>query len=130
MKQMVMMVLNNPDHCMTLLDAWEAAGAPGITILESTGLVRMRHAHDGLRDDLPLVPRLTHLLRGSEEHHRTLFTVVDDEAAAQAILQATQQVFAQFEAEGLEESGIAFVLPVESTLSFSTTRAQHHRSGD
>jgi len=130
MKHMVLMVLNNPDYCMTLLDAWEAAGAPGITILESTGLVRMRHAHDGLRDDLPLVPRLTHLLRGSEEHHRTLFTVVDDEAAVEAILQATQQVFDQLEGEDLEESGIAFVLPVASSTVRATTRARNRRSGD
>jgi hypothetical protein len=54
MKQMVMMVLNNPDHCMTLLDAWEAPARRG-QHLESTGLVHMRHAHDGLRDDLPLL---------------------------------------------------------------------------
>ena len=124
MKQMVLMVINNPDYCMSLLEAWETAGAPGITIFESTGLVSIRQAQSGARDDLPLMPSLSNLFRGKEEHHRTMFTVVDDDAQAQAIIAATEQVFATFENEDRDESGVLFVLPVTSSTSFATARAR------
>lgn len=126
MKQMVMMVLNNPDHCMTLMEAWEAAGAPGITILESTGLVRMRQA--GMRDDLPLLPSLSELFRGSEEHHRTIFTVVDGDEMVQAVISATEQVIDDLDKSNDDESGLLFVVPVTSTHRFSTRKAREKDS--
>ncbi len=122
MKQMVMMVLNNPDHCTTLLEAWDAAGAPGITILESTGLINIRRA--GARDDLPLMPSLLDMLRSNEEHHRTIFSVVEDEAAAQALIAATEETFQQLDEQDRDESGILFVVPVAETRRFATARAQ------
>lgn len=122
MKQMVMMVLNNPDYCTVLLEAWDAAGAPGITILESTGLINLRRA--GLRDDLPLMPSLADVLRGKEERHRTIFSVVEDEVAAQALVAATEATFRQLEEQGQDESGILFVVPVTEAHRFATTRAQ------
>ncbi len=123
MKQMVLMVLNNPDYCMEMLEAWAAAGAPGITILESTGLMRFRQAL-GKRDDMPLLPRLSDLLRGQETHHRTLFSILDDEAQTEAVLQATRDVFARFEADGLEESAVLFVLPVTASYKFTSHRGR------
>jgi hypothetical protein len=41
---MILLVLDNREQCPSVLDAWEAAGASGITILESTGLGRVRRA--------------------------------------------------------------------------------------
>jgi hypothetical protein len=122
MKQMVLMVLNNPDFCMTLLEAWEAAGAPGITILESTGLATIRRG--AARDDLPLLPSLSELFRSSEEHHRTIFSVVENEEKAQAVIDMTEKVFEKFEANDRDESGFLFVLPVSQSHSFTTTRAK------
>lgn len=121
MKQMVVIVLNNPDHCMTLLEAWEAAGAPGITILESTGLVKLRKA--GARDNLPLIPSLSDFMRSSETHHRTIFSVVDDEAQAQHIIEATRKAFAQMDQMKLDNSGVLFVLPVAEVHRFATSKA-------
>ncbi|MFC1960102.1 hypothetical protein ACFLYO_05290 [Chloroflexota bacterium] len=122
MKQMVLMVLDNPDYCMNLLEAWEAAGAPGITILESTGLIRMRQA--AARDDLPLMPTLSTILSGKEEHHRTIFTIVESEEQAQEIIAVTEKAFEKFETNKRDESGVLFVLPVSSSQSFSTSKAR------
>jgi hypothetical protein len=52
----IVFVLDNPDQCRDILDAWENAGIRGVTILESSGLGRVRRA--GIRDDLPLIQRL------------------------------------------------------------------------
>jgi hypothetical protein len=118
MKQMVMMVLNNPDHSMMLLEAWEAAGAPAITILESSSLIRLRQA--SARDDIPLMPSLFNFLRGKETHHRTIFSVVDDETQAQALIKTTERVFEDMTRQRMENSGVLFVLPVSETHRFTT----------
>ena len=48
---LVVLIVDDPDDCPALLTAWEEVGVTGISILESSGLGRMRRA--GLRDDLP-----------------------------------------------------------------------------
>lgn len=118
MRQMVAMILNNPDHCMMLMEAWEAAGASRITALESTGLMRLRQA--GARDNMPLIPSLFDLMRGQETHHRTIFSVVDDETQAQALVAATRQVFERMEQMEIDNSGVLFVLPVTEIHRFTT----------
>ena len=45
----IVFVLDNADQCRDILDAWEKAGIRGVTILESSGLGRVRRA--GIRDD-------------------------------------------------------------------------------
>ena len=75
MSFLVVLIVDDVEHCPEILQGWEAAGAPGVTILESTGLGRMRRA--GLREDLPLMPSLRDLLEGEEVHHRTLLSVVE-----------------------------------------------------
>jgi len=107
MYAMVVFVLDDPNRCQDILDAWEATGVVGVTILESSGLGRVRQA--GMRDDLPLMPSLGDLLKSQETRHRTLFTIVDSEEQIDAILEATQAVVGDLEQEN---TGLLFVLPV------------------
>jgi nitrogen regulatory protein PII len=95
--------------CHDVLDEWAKAGASGATILESTGLARMRGV---LRDDLPLVPSLRDLLRSDEMHNRTIFTVVDDDEVLEQLLKVTQEIidFTQ------PRSGLLFVVPVTTVI--------------
>jgi nitrogen regulatory protein P-II 1 len=107
---LVVFVLDNLEQCSVVLEAWEEAGAPGVTILESTGLRRLRGA---MRDDLPLVPSLRDLLASQELRHRTLFTIVADEAVVERIIAATEQVVGDF---SLHHTGLLFVVPVTRVL--------------
>lgn len=107
---LVVFVLDCTERCPDLLHAWEEAGAVGITILESTGLRRLQAA---LRDDLPLMPSLRDLLAGQEMHHRTLFTVVPDEATVEAIIAATERVVGDL---SRPDTGFLFVVPVSRAL--------------
>ena len=104
---LVMLVLDDLNQCRDVLDAWEAAGAPGVTILDSTGLGRVRRA--GIRDDLPLMPSLSNLLRLEEDHHRTLFSIVEGKSQVEAIVQATRAVVGELDQEN---TGLLFVVPV------------------
>jgi nitrogen regulatory protein PII len=110
MAHLVVFVLDNLEQCSAVLEAWEEAGALGMTILESTGLRRLRVA---LRDDLPLLPSLRDLLASQELRHRTLFTVVADEAVVERIIAATEQVVGDF---SRHHAGLLFVVPVTRVL--------------
>ncbi|RMG98996.1 MAG: hypothetical protein D6706_06225 [Chloroflexi bacterium] len=107
MRYMVMLVLDNLNQCPSVLDAWESTGVRGITILESTGLAKVKGKE--LRDDLPLMPGLTRLLRGQEQRHRTIFTVVESEEDVDRIIEATESVIGDL---NLPHNGVLFVLPV------------------
>ena len=104
---LIIFVLNDPDLCKDVLDAWESAGIRGVTILESSGLGRVRQA--GIRDDLPLMPGLSDLFKHTETNHRTLFTVVRSQDHIEAVAKATQSIVGDLEKA---DTGFLFVVPV------------------
>jgi hypothetical protein len=110
MNHLVVLVLDNLEQCPSVLDAWEGAGVGGITILESTGLRRVRGV---LRDDLPLFPSIRDLLSSAETHHRTLFAVVRDEATVDRLTAATEAVVGDL---AQPNTGLFFVVPVSKVL--------------
>ncbi len=114
MYSMVMLILDDVDQCKDVLDAWEAVGIVGVTILESSGLGRVRQA--GMRDDLPLMPSLSELFKRTETRHRTLFTVAKDQARIDALVEATQSVVGDLERPN---TGFLFVLPVSQVYGRS-----------
>jgi hypothetical protein len=110
MTNLLVFVLDNLEQCPDILDAWEEAGIPGVTILESTGLGHLRNA---MRDDLPLLPSLRDLLASRELHHRTFFTVIEDEATLERVIAATERIVGDFTRH---HTGLLFVVPVIRVL--------------
>jgi nitrogen regulatory protein PII len=104
---MVLLILDDTNQCTPILEAWEAQGVGGVTILESTGLGRVREL--SIRDDMPLMPSLSRLLQTREERHRTLFTVVETEEMVDNIIAATEAIIGDMEDP---HNGVIFVLPV------------------
>ncbi len=107
MNYLVVLIVDDPDHCPTILDAWEEVGVSGVTIIESSGLGRLRHG--GLLDDLPLMPSLSEILEGEEVHHRTLLTVVKDEAMVDRLEAIVKRIMGDLDEPN---SGFMFVVPV------------------
>lgn len=118
MYQMVVLIVNNPDDCPAVLKAWEALGLSGVTILESSGLGRMRRA--GMQDDFPLMPSLADYFQGSEVHHRTLFSVVDDPDMIERMIEAVQRIIGNLDEE---HTGFLFVLPVSRAIGMGRGRS-------
>jgi nitrogen regulatory protein PII len=118
MYQMVVLIVNDPDDCPAILEAWEALGLSGITILESSGLGRLRRA--GMQDDFPLMPSMRDYFEGSEVHHRTLFSVVDDAALVDKMIKAAQQVIGDLKEE---HTGFLFVVPVSQVVGMGRGRS-------
>jgi len=106
MAQVLVLVLDKEELTEDVMRAWRKAGAPGITLIDSTGPGRLTRA---LRDDIPLMPTLSDLLASDEAHHRTLFTVLPDEETVQRVTQATIAVVGDF---SQPHTGLMFSLPV------------------
>ena len=108
MPNRVIVVMPDLSKFHDVLDAWERCGVSGVTILESLGLHTVRQMK-AARDDLPLIPSLRSLMESEEVHHRTAFTVLDDDFDLDRLVQATQRVVGDFTAPN---SGLMVVLPV------------------
>jgi len=117
MAHLLVLVLDNLAQFPGVLEAWEEAGAPGVTILESTGLRRVLGAG---RDDLPLLPSLRDVIAGGELHHRTLFSVIDNEATLERVIEATKKVAGDFDKH---HSGLLFVVPVSRVLGLQKPKS-------
>lgn len=117
MTQLVVLIVDDPGDCPTILEAWEAIGVTGVTILESTGLGRYKRS--GMRDDLPLMPSLRDLFESKEVHHRTLLSVVEDEALVDEMVRSAQKIIGDLE-EG--HTGFLFVVPVSRAYGFGKNR--------
>jgi len=107
MAYLVAFVLDNPNHSARILESWEQAGAAGITILESTGIGRLRKL--GMSDDLPLMPSLRDLMQSKETHHRTFFSVVSNETQVDSLVAATESVVGDL---NRAHTGVLFVVPL------------------
>lgn len=86
---MVMFVLDDPNQLDTVLEAWEAVGVSGVTILESTGINRRRQA---MMVGTTIMAGINRLMSGTEEYHFTLFTIVRDEQIMRKCLEAAESV--------------------------------------
>ena len=75
---LVIFVIDEVEHCPSLFDAWEEIGVTGVTILESTGLGRIRRAA-GYRDDLPLMPSIRSLLQTQEESSKARVAELEEQ---------------------------------------------------
>lgn len=106
---MILFVLHDAEKLEPVLDAWEQAGVSGVTILTSVGMASAKEAW-GLREDIPLIPRLEDFLDRVETTNRTFFTIIDqDDALVERILKATEDIVGDLD---MPQTGIMAVLPV------------------
>ena len=85
---MVLCVLNDPDKLDAVLDAWDAIGVTGATIIESTGRQRRR----AQRVRLPLRFGFEGAVGDCMECNYTLFAVVQGEDVVRKCIEATESV--------------------------------------
>lgn len=104
MAYLLLVILDDLKVLPDLLHAWQEAGVPGATILESVGAYR---AHTWLeRVGLGALERL---FEAEEIRRRTLLTAIEDEALLARAVAEAERVVGGFERPN---SGILLVLPV------------------
>ncbi|MBN1437996.1 MAG: hypothetical protein JW929_01185 [Anaerolineales bacterium] len=87
---MIMLVLDDPDKLDQVLTAWQAVGIRGATIVESTGIQRLKSKQVPMRYIFS-APGFT------EQGHLTLFVIVQTRKLVQDCLRATQEVVTDLE---------------------------------
>jgi nitrogen regulatory protein PII len=122
MYQMVLLIVSNSEQCPDVLDAWEATGVGGITILDSTGLGKVRQA--AIRDDVPLMPSLARLFQQNEVRHRTIFAVVDSDEMVNRLIEVTEKQLGNL---NNPDNGVMFVLPVARVVGFEGAKERANK---
>ena len=100
-------VLDNPALLNDVLEAWTDAGVKGITILESTGVQRVRSRASS--QDAPFMLGFSRLLRTDQVGHNTIFAVVRDQAIVEEIVEATERVVGDL---SQPDTGVLLAVPV------------------
>ncbi len=85
---MLMFVLDNPNLLDDVLDAWDAIGVRGVTIIESSGINRRRAQRLGS----PFMLGFHRLVDNSREGHYTLFAIVENETIIQDCTTAAEGI--------------------------------------
>ena len=108
MNSMIWFVLHDANMLADVLAAWKEAGVLGVTILPSTGLRRLED-NNLLRDDLPLIPSIEDMVSDEETLNRTLFTIVDNDATVDKVVEVTQSIIGDL---NMPDTGILCVIPL------------------
>lgn len=101
------LVLDNPALLNDVLEAWSDVGVRGVTILESTGVHRVRSRASA--QDVPFMLGFSRLLRTDQVGHNTLFAVVPDMAVVEQLVAATEAIVGDLTQPN---TGVLFAVPV------------------
>jgi hypothetical protein len=103
------LVLDNPALLNDVLEAWADIGVKGVTILESTGVHRVRSRASS--QDAPFMLGFNRLLRTDQVGHNTLFAVVPDMDIVERLVAATEEIVGDL---SQPNTGVLFAVPVEA----------------
>jgi len=74
---MVLVITTKIERGLEVAEAWEELGAPGVTLIESHGLHRLRERTKTL--EINLIVSLASVMRQIEETNQIIFSVVEDD---------------------------------------------------
>lgn len=127
MQYLVLLVLHDVERLDEILNAWEESGVSGVTIIPTAGLGRIREKFS-YRDDLPLIPSLNDLLSEPHEEvlNRTLFSIVEDDALVDRLIEATESVLGSL---FTPRTGIIAVVPLTRVHGLNRKWKENEDSG-
>lgn len=102
-RQLVFLVLNEPDHLHDVLTALVEAGCGAATVIESQGMGHI------ISQEVPIFAGFRDLFAGSKPYNFTIFTVVDNQEVVDRITAVVRDVL-----EAVEDpaKGVLFSVPV------------------
>jgi hypothetical protein len=103
---MVLFVLDDPELLDDVLDAWDAIGVTGVTIMDSTGINRRRQAR---QVGTVFMAGINRLMSGDQESHYTLITIVKGQDVVQRCVTAVEKIVGDLDAPN---SGVLAAWPL------------------
>jgi hypothetical protein len=86
---MLMFVLDDLEHLDLVLEAWESIGVSGVTMVESTGIIRRRRAQ---QVGTTFMAGINRLMSGDQTTHQTLFAIVQNEEMVKKCREAVEDI--------------------------------------
>lgn len=107
MAKVVVLVTTHVEKTLALAEAWQKAGAPGVTLVPSHGFRSLQERTRKL--ELPHFVNMATILKRVDETAQLLFSVVEDDQV-DALIQATRTVLGD---PLTPRTGVGFVLDVD-----------------
>jgi nitrogen regulatory protein PII len=112
MSKLVSFITTQIEKGLAIAEAWDAAGASGVTIIDSFGLYHLRQRSKAV--ELPLFVSMAQVMREIEQTNQTIFSVVDDDLVDSLIEASCKALGTDTLAK--PDTGVAFVIDVERTI--------------
>lgn len=120
MLKLVVLITAHVEKAVAVADAWERAGASGVTLIDTYGLHNLRERSKSL--ELPLFVSMASVLRQIEQTNETIFTVVEEELVDK-LIEAAGSVLGDI---SKADTGVAFVLDVDRAFGIPNVRASRN----
>lgn len=115
--KLVILVTAKVEKGLEIAQAWQDAGAPGVTIIRTHGLHTLQREVQKGGYELPrmvasMATAMAHIIDTVEELGNLIFSVVDEEVV-DALVDETQKELGDLTTP---DSGVIFVLPIERAI--------------
>lgn len=110
MAKLVVLVTTHVEKTMAIAEAWQKAGAPGVTLVPSHGFRTLKERTKKL--ELPHFINLSTLLKQVDDTTQMLLAVVED-TKVEGLIQATRSILRD---PLTPQTGIGFVIDVDRTF--------------
>ena len=110
MAKLVVLVTTKVEKTLAIAEAWQKAGAPGVTLVPSHGFRTLSERTRKL--ELPHFANLSTILKQVDDTTQMLFSVVED-GQVEGLVQATRSVLKD---PLTSRTGIGFVIDVDRTF--------------
>src|SRR6185369_10465149 len=107
MAKLVVLITTHVEKTLAIAEAWQKAGAPGVTLVPSHGFRTLKERSRKL--ELPHFVNLATILKQVDDTTQMLLSVVDD-SLVEALAQATRSVLRD---PLTPKTGIGFVIDVD-----------------
>jgi nitrogen regulatory protein P-II len=107
MAKLVVLITTHVEKTLSIAEAWQKAGAPGVTLVPSHGFRTLKERSRKL--ELPHFVNLATILKQVDDTTQMLLSVVDDNLV-EALAQATRSVLRE---PLTPKTGIGFVIDVD-----------------
>lgn len=119
MAKLIVLITARAEEGHLIGEAWQEAGAPGVTFIEGFGLRRVQEKTRGL-EVLPGMMSLTEILRQNEHTSLVVLSVLDDDTLAEQLLAVTERILGDLRQP---DNGVFFIVDLARALGVF----DHHR---
>ncbi len=116
--KLVILITSNMENGIEVARRWQAAGAPGVTLIKSVGLYSLQQIINEQQIELPMHSGrsmnslMAHVLRGMEHTNHVILSVMAKEQVP-AMLAEARAVMGDMTQP---RHGVAFVLPLDMAI--------------